>query len=168
MATGTALWYSAGTGVPTRWVLVRRAGGAAAPLNALLSTDLALDAATIVTTYARRGALEVTFAQVRAHLGVETQRQWTELAIARTTPVLLGLFSVVTLLAARLYRKGLLRAQACAWYEKPAPTFGDALAAVRRYLWTEPIFDNSPDEAVLLKIPRHQLHIWQEALAWTA
>ena len=168
VATGTAVWYSAGTAVPIRWVLVRPAGEAAGPLTALLSTDLALEAATIVTTYAQRWAVEVTFAQVRAHLGVETQRQWTDRAIARTTPVLLGLFSLVTLLAARLHARGLLRAQVCAWYEKAAPTFSDALAAVRRYLWAETIFDTSPDDTVLLKIPRHQLHIWQEALAWAA
>jgi len=168
LATGTALWYSAGTAVPIRWVLVRPAGVAQATPQAFLSTDLALEAAAIVTTYAQRWALEVTFAQVRAHLGVETQRQWTDLAIARTTPVLLGLFSLVTLLANRLHARGLLRAQACAWYQKQAPTFSDALAAVRRYLWAETLFDSSPNDTVLLKIPRHQLHIWQEALAWAA
>jgi len=168
VATGTAVWYSAGTAVPIRWVLVRPAGEAAGPLTALLSTELTMEAAAIVTTYAQRWALEVTFAQVRAHLGVETQRQWTDRAIARTTPVLLGLFSLVTLLAARLHARGLLRAQACAWYEKAAPTFSDALATVRRYLWAETIFDSSPNDTVLLKIPCHQLHIWQEALAWAA
>lgn len=168
LATGTALWYSAGTAVPIRWVLVRPVGKAPGMLQAFLSTDLALEAAVIVTTYAQRWALEVTFAQVRAHLGVETQRQWTDLAIARTTPVLLGLFSLVTLLANRLHARGLLRAQACAWYHKQAPTFSDALAAVRRYLWAETIFDNSPQNTILLKIPRHQVHIWQEALAWAA
>lgn len=118
VATGTALWYSAGIGVPIRWVLVRTVGTPAAPLRAFLSTDLRLEAAFIVTTYTQRWALEVPFAQVRAHLGVETQRQWTDLAIARTTPVLLGLFSLVTLLAARLHARGLLRAQPCAWYQK--------------------------------------------------
>lgn len=168
VATGTALWYSASTAVPIRWVLVRPTGTPQGTLQAFLSTDLALEAATIVTTYAQRWALEVTFAQVRAHLGVETQRQWSERAIARTTPVLLGLFSLVTLLANRLHARGLLQAQACAWYQKQAPTFSDALAAVRRYLWTETIFDNSPKDTVLLKIPRHQFHIWQEALAWAA
>ena len=81
-------------------------------------------------------------------------------------PVLLGLFSLVTLLANCLHARGLLRAQACAWYQKQAPTFSDALATIRRYLWTETIFDNSPKDTVLLKIPRHQIHIWQEALAW--
>lgn len=167
VTTGTALWYSVGIVVPIRWVLVRAAGTPVVPLSAFLSTDLSLAAVFIVTTYAQRWALEVTFAQVRAHLGVETQRQWTDLVIARTTPVLLDLFSLVTLLAARLHARGLLRAQACAWYEKAAPIFSDALAAVRRYLWAETRFDNSPGDTILFKIPRHQLHIWQEALVGT-
>lgn len=87
----------------------------------MLSTDLALEVAAIVTTYARRWALEVTFAQVWAYLGVETQRQWSDFAIIRTTPVLLGLFSRVTLLANRLHARGQLRAQACAWYQNAGP-----------------------------------------------
>jgi len=169
LATGTGVWYGRVVrGRPLRWVLVRPAGEAPGTLQVLLSTDLALDAAVILTTYAQRGALEVPFAQVRAHVGVETQRQWTNRAIARTTPVLLGLFSLVTVLANRLHAQGLLRAQACAWYQKQAPPFSDALATVRRYLWAETLFDNSPKDTVLLKIPRHQLHIWQEALACAA
>ena len=64
---------------------------------------LTLEAAAIVLTYAQRWTLEVSFAQVRAHLGVEIQRQWSDLAIALTTPTLLGLFSLITLLANRLH-----------------------------------------------------------------
>ena len=90
-------------------------------MQALLSTDLVLEVAAIVTTYARRWVLEVTLAQVRAHLGVETQRQWSDFAIIRTTPVVLGLFSRVTLLANRLYARGRSRAQACAWYQNAGP-----------------------------------------------
>ena len=96
---------------------------------------------------------------------METQRQGSDLAIARTTPVLLGLFSLV-MLANRLHARGLLRTQARAWYQKKAPTFRDALATVHCYLWAETFFDNSPADTILLKIPHHQLHIWQEALAW--
>ena len=79
--------------------------------------------------FVRRWSVEVTFAEVRRHLGVETQRQWSDLAIARTTPALLGLFSLVTLWAGA--RCGGVRARSAAWYPKPRPTFSDALAAVR-------------------------------------
>ena len=72
LATGSAWWYSAGTLVPIRWVLVRPAGELQGTIQAFLSTDLTLEATAIVLTYAQRWTLEVTFAQVRAHLGVET------------------------------------------------------------------------------------------------
>jgi hypothetical protein len=74
---------------------------------------------------------------VRDHLGVETQRQWSDLAIARTTPCLLGLFSLVTLLAARLGPHARLAVATAAWYRKKRPTFADTLAAVRREFWRE-------------------------------
>ena len=152
--------------MPIRWVLVRQDGPKGAQISAFLSTDLTRDAADIVTYFSRRWAIETTFAQVRAHLGVETQRQWSERATARTTPVLMGLFSLVTLVANRLQTHGLLVAQS--WYHKSHLTFSDALAAVRRYLWAESLFSTSADDAVTVKLTRHQFHIWQEALAWAA
>ena len=84
----------------------------------------------------RRWQVEVTFQEVRRTLGVETQRQWSDLAIARTTPCLLGIFSLVTLLADRLVRQGTLPLPRDAWYTKARPTFADALAAVRQHCWT--------------------------------
>lgn len=165
IASDTALWYHAGKPpVPIRWVLVRRGK----ELSAFLSTDQTMSAADIVTYFTRRWAIEVTFAQVRAHLGVESQRQWSEQAIARTTPVLLALFSLVTLLAHRLHEQGLLRCQSSAWYRKHTLTFSDALAAVRRYLWAQPLFSTSATDTVSVKLTRHQYLIWQEALAWAA
>ena len=165
VTTDTALWYHRGKApVPIRWVVVRRGQ----ELSAFLSTDLALEAAAIVGYFAQRWAVEVTFSQVRAHLGVESQRQWSERAIARTTPVLLGLFSLVTLLAQRLHERGLLRCQRSAWYSKHSLTFSDTIAAVRRYLWAAPFFATSAADPSYVKIPRHQYLIWQEALAWAA
>jgi hypothetical protein len=169
ITSDTALWYHSGKPpVPIRWVLVRQNGPQGEQISAFLSTDLALDAADIVTYFSRRWAIETTFAQVRAHLGVETQRQWSDLAIARTTPVLMGLFSLVTLVANRLQARGLLVAQTSSWYHKPYLTFSDALAAVRRYLWAESLFSTSDHDDVTVKLTRHQYSIWQEALAWAA
>ena len=169
IATDTALWYHSGKPpVPNRWVLVRQNAPQGEQLSAFLSTDLTLEAAAIVTYFSRRWAIETTFAQVRAHLGVETQRQWSERAIARTTPVLLGLFSLVTLVAHRLHARSLLVGQTSSWYVKPHLTFSDAIAAVRRYLWAESLFSTSAADAVTVKLTRHQFNIWQEALAWAA
>ncbi len=92
----------------------------------------------ILTGYSTRGSVEVTFAETRRHLGVETQRQWSDLAIQRTTPLLFGLFSLVTLWAAELAAEtATLPVLGAAWYSKLDPTFTDALAVVRRMLWAE-------------------------------
>lgn len=137
LATGTGVWYHAGMPVlPVRWVLVRDPRDRFDP-QALLSTDLALSPVDIVRYYVRRWQVEVTFEETRRHLGVETQREWSDLAIARTTPILLALFSLVTLLAAQLPSGERRRAREAAWYRKPVPTFSDALALVRRQLWRE-------------------------------
>jgi hypothetical protein len=137
LATGTALWYHSGKApVLIRWVLVR-SPQEEFETRALLCTDPAKSAQSIVELYSHRWQVEVTFEEVRAHLGVETQRQWNDRAIARTTPVLLGLFSIVTLLAHKLYQRpeGALKPRKAAWYDKNRITFSDALANVRRELW---------------------------------
>jgi hypothetical protein len=122
--------------VPIRWVLIRDPEHRFAP-QALLCTDLARDPAQIVGWFVRRWCVEVTFQEARAHLGVETQRQGSDQAIARTTPCLFALFSIVTLLAARLPARERQHVTAAGWYRKPQPTFSDALAAVRRAIWRE-------------------------------
>lgn len=143
VATGTALWYHVGKeAVPLRWVLVRIPGSREAP-KAFLCTDPDAAPLTVIGWYVRRWTVEVTFAEVRRHLGVETQRQWSERAIARTTPCLLGLFSVVALAADALHGSGGLSTRQSAWYQKPTPTFSDALAAVRVDLWRAALFETS-------------------------
>jgi hypothetical protein len=90
----------------------------------------------VVTWFVQRWQLEVTFEAVRRHLGMETQRQWSDKAIARTTPLLLGVFSWVTLVAHAFYTAHPTTSpRQAAWYTKPLPTFSDALALVRQPLW---------------------------------
>ena len=137
VCSGTAVWRHAGSPVvPIRWVLLRDPRGRFDP-QALLCTDPARDPLQIVRWFVRRWLVEVTFREVRDHLGVETQRQWSDRAIARATPCLLALFSLVSLLAARLDRHARTAVSTDAWYRKPRPTFADTLAAVRRQLWRE-------------------------------
>jgi hypothetical protein len=155
IATGTAVWYHAGKPVvPLRWVLIRDPEQQFEP-QALLCTDDTIDAVQIVQWFVSRWQVEVTFHEVRDHLGVETQRQWNDTAIARTTPILLGLFSLVTLLAQQLVQQKESQVtvrepqvtaagtaqQDCsvrqsAWYAKENATFSDALAWVRRDIWS--------------------------------
>lgn len=138
--SAACIWYHTGMPpVPIRYVLIRDPEGKFAP-QALLCTDLQADPVQIVSWFVRRWQLETTFQEVRTHLGVETQRQWSDLAILRTTPVLLGLFSLVTLLADRQASKRKLHIRQAAWYVKVQPTFSDALASVRRELWNHALF----------------------------
>ena len=98
--------------------------------------------------------MEVTCEEARAHLGMETQRQWSERAIARTTPALLSLYSIVTLTAHLLIEKGLTSVRRTAWYRTTRPTFADAIALVRRQLWEHIHFSTSPQETDMVKVPR--------------
>jgi len=137
VCSSTAVWRHAGQPVvPIRWVLLRDPQGRFEP-QALLCTDPARDPLQIVRWFVQRWQVEVTFREVRDHLGVETQRQWSDRAIGRTTPCLLALFSIVTLLAARLDPRARSAVCTAAWYHKPRPTFTDTLAAVRWQFWRE-------------------------------
>lgn len=155
IASATAVWYHTGKPpVPIRWLLIRDPQGHYDPV-ALLCTSLSYSPAQIIEWFVRRWAIEVTFEETRAHLGVETQRQWSDLAILRTTPALLGLFSWVTLLAHALFQTQPPLTQQAAWYAKPLPTFADALAAVRHLLWFHPLtFRMSPSPPDIVKVPR--------------
>jgi DDE superfamily endonuclease len=140
LLTGEALWHRDGEApLPVRWVLLRDPSGKRSPF-ALFCTEPTVTMLQIITWYVFRWNIEVTFEEARAHLGLETQRQWSTPAIARTTPCLLGMFSLVVLMAHALHPDHLPTRQT-AWYCKAEPTFVDALAAVRRHLWAQ---RNSP------------------------
>jgi hypothetical protein len=119
--------------VPIRWVLVRDPKGEKEP-QAFLSTDLEADPSNILRWFVRRWRTETTFEEARRHLGVETQRQWSDLAILRTTPALFGLFSLVTLWATQLAAERSILPDCVCWYPKHYTTFSDALALVRSEL----------------------------------
>ena len=155
IASETAVWYSTGLpAVPVRWVLIRDPEGGFEP-QALLCTDLDADPERIVPWFVMRWQLEVTFQEMRRHLGFETQRQWSELAIRRTPPALLGLFSIVTLFAHQRMRRSMQAIRKAAWYRKSRPTFADALASVRKELWAqEQTFYGSAAQSDTIKVPR--------------
>jgi hypothetical protein len=168
LASGTAVWYhSAKPVVPLRWVLIRDPLGEFEP-QALLSTDQEVLAAQIVEWFVLRWQLEVTFEEARAHLGVETQRQWSDLAIVRTTPALLGLFSLITLFAHQLLQGRVLTVRQAAWYHKALPTFSDTLALVRRKLWPISIswMSGTKDDVVI--IPKALFDRLTDTLAFAA
>jgi hypothetical protein len=143
IATDTAVWYHTGKPpVAIRWVLLRDPQEHFKP-QALLSTNLEHTPAQMLTWFVRRWTLEVTFEEARAHLGMETQRQWNDRAIARTTPALLSLYTIIALTAHLLIEQGATCVRSTAWYRKTHPTFADAIALVRRQLWEHIHFSTS-------------------------
>ena len=153
VASDAALWHHPGLPVvPLRWVLVRDPEGEFRP-QAFLCTDLDADPADILRWLVRRWATEVTFAGTRRHLGVETRRQWSDEAVARTTPALLGLYSLVALWADELRETRALAPRSAGWYAKRCITFSDALAAVRRTLWAEAASSTAPSGRDLVEVP---------------
>ena len=168
LTSGTAIWYHSGKPpLPIRWVLIRDPKGEFKS-QALLCTDLSANPLQIVKWFVLRWRVEVTFQEVRAHLGVETQRQWSDLAIARITPTLLGLFSLVTLLAHQPAIRDRLPVRRAAWYAKQWPTFSDALAAVRYRLWYQRDFHTSLFNTDMVKIPRSLLARFIDTLCYAA
>jgi hypothetical protein len=158
LATDTALWHTDGfEPLPIRWVLIRDPQRRLSPY-ALFSTEPDVDALAILAAYLQRWNIEVTFEEARAHLGLETQRQWTTRAVSRTTPCLLGLFSVVVLLA-HAKHPDQLPTRAAAWYAKPEATFSDALAAVRRQLWLSHARHNSPSPSAIQPLANSPPHL---------
>jgi hypothetical protein len=168
VATGLSLWYTPGHDpVPVRWVLVRPLPRALRPFPpaALACTDLRLAAGAIVQHYLSRWNIEVTFAELRAQLGFETQRHWSTRAIGRGTPCLFGLFSLIVLLAKRLHPER-LPGRDTSWYRHEAATFSEALAAVRRHLWSPECVNSAPASDLCL-IPRALLASLQHVAAYS-
>ncbi len=164
----TALWYTPGLPpVDIRDVLVCDPEGKLR-MEALFCTDLQATPVQILPWVVRRWSVEVTCEEARAHLGVETQRQWSDRAIARTTPVLLALFSLLTVLALRLSQGGSIPVPVTAWYHKAEPTFGDCLALVRRHLWRAQYLVNSAPEAEFVQFPRETVERLLNGLPFAA
>ena len=157
ICTGTALWYRYGSDpLPIRWVLTRDPEGKRPP-KAIFSTDPTQTAEQIVSDFMKRWSLEVTFEEGRAHLGIETQRQWSDLAIERSTPLLFGLYSLVTLFGQALHPDGQIPVAQAAWYRKHSATFRDVLAVVRQHLWGQRTFPTSPTDPDVVLVPRSTL-----------
>ena len=168
IVSNTCVWFHIGKeAVPIRYVLIRDPHGKF-KTQALLSTDWRAEPEQILRWFVRRWQIEVTFAEVRRHLGVESQRQWSEKAVARTTPALFGLFSIIALCAAELSRANKLSLRRAAWYEKEAATFADAIASVRRSIWSRESFQTSGVEVEMIKIPRPLFERLTETLCYAA
>jgi len=160
--TRTALWYTPGyPPVEIRYVITRDPEGKLRD-EVFACTDLNASPTQIIEWFVMRWGLEVTFEEAREHLGMETQRQWSDLAIARTTPCLLGLFSLVVLFANKLQPDGKIPILTTAWYKKKEATFSDCLALVRQHLWNSWFHVKSAQKADFVSLPAQA---WEHLLS---
>jgi hypothetical protein len=165
---GALVWYHSGLPpVPIRWVLNRDPAGKVAP-QALLSTKLDGDPGQILTWFIQRWPLETTCEEARAQIGIETSRQWSARSVARTTPSLFGLYSIVTLMAAHLIGDKHAPVRTAAWYPKQQATFSETIALVRRCLWSAEHFSTSGAHADVVKVPRSLYERFTDALCYAA
>ena len=166
--SGTCVWFHFGKeAVPIRWVTVRDLAGEF-DTQALLCTNQEAEPKQIVEWFIRRWQVEVTFEESRRHLGIETNRQWSDNAINRTTPSLFGLFSLITLMANELQKGDKLKVRNVAWYEKEVATFSDAIGCVRQQIWEFQSFQTSENEYEVIKIPRSFLKTLTDTLCFVA
>ena len=153
--------------MPLRWVLVRDPDGTLAP-QAFLCTDMDAAPRQILEWCVPRGQVEVRFEEAREHVGVETQRQWHDRSIGRTTPVLLAIYSLVTLMANQVIPDKQIFIRTAAWYAKDRATFSDTMALVRRCLWSHLHFSMSDSQSDMVKIPRELLARLTDLLCYAA
>jgi hypothetical protein len=164
--TGTGCWYQAGKEVvPIRWVFVHDLDGTHRD-EYFYTTDTALDAATIIQAYTGRWNIETTFQEVRSCLHLEATRGWCRQTVLRVGPCLFGLYSVV----AWLYHQLPLarRVGAITWPGKRGVTFSDALTAVRRWVWSQGVFERVAGGSAVEKLPDPVREVLYAALATAA
>lgn len=168
IASGKCVWFHVGKqAVPIRWVIIKEPAGKF-ETQALLCTNQEAEPKQIVQWFIKRWQVEVTFEESRRHLGIETNRQWSDKAIQRTTPCLFGLFSLVAMMAETLSREGKLKIRKAVWYEKRAATFSDAIGCVRQQIWEGQSFQTSEKEWEMIKIPRSLLNTLTDTLCFVS
>lgn len=168
ITSGKCVWFHVGKeAVPIRWIIVRDPAEEF-ETQAILCTNQVAEPQQIVEWFIRRWQVEVTFEESRRHLGIETNRQWSDKAINRTTPCLFGLFSLITMMAQELSKAEKLQIRSAVWYEKEVATFSDAIGCVRQQIWEFQSFQTSENDYEVIKVPRSFLETLTDTLCFAA
>ncbi len=166
IVSGKCVWYHTGKeAVPIRWVIIRDPLAKFAT-QAVFSTGTAASPKRIVEWFIKRWQVEVTFEESRRHLGIETQRQWSDKAIGRSTPCLMGMFSLIAMMAQELSKSGKLKIRSATWYHKEAATFSDAIGCVRQQIWEYQSFHTSKKGVEMIKIPHSIMETLTDTLCF--
>ena len=164
--TGLGLRYKPRTTLPLiRWVIVQDVESG--HWECFFSTDVTAFPKYIIEAYVTRWALEVTYQEVREHLGLETSKNWCQNSVERTVPCLLGLFTLVTLCFEKICQTSSPQPHQNTWYHKAELTFSDAMLAVRKMLWARLIFHDSPKNGGVMKIDPARWEFLSERLSAT-
>jgi hypothetical protein len=168
IVSGKCVWSHVGKqALPIRWAIIRDPPGKF-ETQALLCTNREATPRRLVEWFIRRWQVELTFEESRRHLGIETQRQWSDKAIQRRTPCLMGMFSVVAMVAEELSKQGRLKMRQVAWYRKQVATFSDAIGCVRQQIWEHQSFQTSGKQVEMIKIPRSYLECLTDTLCFVS
>lgn len=166
IVSGKCVWYHVGKqAVPIRWVIIKDPRQKF-ETQALLCTKREASPRRIVEWFIKRWQVEVTFEESRRHLGLETNRQWSDKAIQRTTPCLMGMFSLIAMVAEELSKQGKLKMRQAIWYQKQMATFSDAIGCVRQQIWEWQSLQTSGAEVEMIKIPRQYLECLTDTLCF--
>jgi hypothetical protein len=141
--TRNGLYYKAGKDRELKFVLTRDAEGHR-PTQIFYSTNLEMDPASILSTYAHRWAIEVTHHDAKQYLGLEDPANRLPQAVQRTAPMAMFLYSLTVLWHSQHGHEH-VRFPNRPWYtRKREPSFGDMLTALRRVSWEEKITPVQP------------------------
>lgn len=165
VVTGTGHWYKGGDGlVPVRWVFVEDLTGTHRD-EYFFTTDVALTPKQIIEVYTGRWAIEVTFEEVREHVGLESTRGRCARTILRAEPCLFGLYTLVALWFSELPEKE-RREPAVAWTGsvKSTLTFSDAITLVRRHVWRFWVLESPRHTVAFQKLSTNEKHTLLELI----
>jgi hypothetical protein len=131
VAVGVALWYGSAGSRRVRVVAVEPLSTGRTP-QAFYTTATDATAEQVLTWYARRWAVEVTFQESKGHLGFQEPQGWTRRAVERTAPVAMLLYSLIVVWFAGQGHRHLAFPNR-PWYRtKREPSFADMLTTLRR------------------------------------
>lgn len=134
--TRQGLYYKSGKTRLLTFVLVRDDSGKR-PLQIFYCTLLDWTATQILTAYASRWSIEVTFENAKQLLGFADPANRLPKAVERTAPMALVLVSLITLWFHQVGHRH-VQFPHRPWYrKKKEPSFADMLGTLRRLSWTE-------------------------------
>lgn len=141
------LWYRVNKTDLVRLLIVRDPARIE-PDDYFFTTDLTATAADVISRYAARWASEVCFRDVKQDLGAQSPQSWKRKGPERAAALSLWLHATTWCWYLDTHPTGRTWTPR-PWYQtKTTPSFLDALAALRRVLWSQRIttmYRSEPD-----------------------